>query len=138
MTGTPARRLAMRATFSPCSASGIAQPMITSSISDGSRPGARRSASRDDGGTPSRPAARSAARRWAPCRRPCASRIRLLRRACEILQQILERVADFAGLTVEQMIGAVDFDELLRILQPRVELANGLERNELVVARRGR
>ena len=26
LTGTPARRLAMRATFSPCSASGIAQP----------------------------------------------------------------------------------------------------------------
>ena len=31
--GTPARRLAMRATFRPCSASGIAQPRITSSIS---------------------------------------------------------------------------------------------------------
>ncbi len=44
-TGTPARRLAMRATFSPCSASGIAQPRITSSISAGSTPGARRSAS---------------------------------------------------------------------------------------------
>ena len=26
VTGTPARRLAMRATFMPCSASGIAQP----------------------------------------------------------------------------------------------------------------
>ncbi len=43
-TGTPARRLAIRATFSPCSASGIAQPRITSSISAGSRPVARRSA----------------------------------------------------------------------------------------------
>src|SRR6476659_2625367 len=43
--GTPARRLDMRATFIPCSASGIAQPRITSSISDGSMPGARRSAS---------------------------------------------------------------------------------------------
>ena len=32
-TGTPARRLAMRATFSPCSASGIAHPRITSSTS---------------------------------------------------------------------------------------------------------
>src|SRR5215467_2614799 len=32
-TGSPARRLAMRATFIPCSASGMAQPMITSSIS---------------------------------------------------------------------------------------------------------
>ena len=42
---SPARMLAMRATFRPCSASGIAQPRITSSISAGSRPGARRSAS---------------------------------------------------------------------------------------------
>ncbi len=33
-TGSPARKLATRATFSPCSASGIAQPRITSSISD--------------------------------------------------------------------------------------------------------
>ena len=46
LTGTPARRLAMRATFNPCSASGIAQPMITSSTSAGSTPGARASASR--------------------------------------------------------------------------------------------
>src|SRR4051812_22887605 len=45
LTGTPARRLAMRATFMPCSASGIAQPMITSSISDASTAGARLSAS---------------------------------------------------------------------------------------------
>jgi hypothetical protein len=44
-TGMPARRLAMRATFMPCSASGIAQPRITSSTSDGSIPGARLSAS---------------------------------------------------------------------------------------------
>ena len=44
-TGTPARRLAMRATFMPCSASGIAQPRMTSSISAGSSSGARRSAS---------------------------------------------------------------------------------------------
>ena len=35
VTGMPARRLAMRATFRPCSASGIAQPRITSSISAG-------------------------------------------------------------------------------------------------------
>ena len=32
-TGMPARSDAMRATFMPCSASGMAQPMITSSIS---------------------------------------------------------------------------------------------------------
>ena len=34
-TGMPARRLAMRATFMPCSPSGIAHPMITSSIDGG-------------------------------------------------------------------------------------------------------
>jgi hypothetical protein len=45
-TGIPARRLAMRATLRPCSASGIAHPMMTSLISFGSTPGARRSASR--------------------------------------------------------------------------------------------
>ena len=43
--GTPARRLAMRATFMPCSASGMAQPRMTSSTSPGSMPGARFSAS---------------------------------------------------------------------------------------------
>src|SRR6266576_1964918 len=40
-TGRPARIAAARATFIPCSASGLAQPMITSSISDASRPGTR-------------------------------------------------------------------------------------------------
>ena len=35
--GTPARSDAMRATFIPCSASGMAQPMITSSTSSMSR-----------------------------------------------------------------------------------------------------
>ena len=44
-TGTPARRLAMRATFSPCSASGIAQPMITSSTSVAGKAGTRRNTS---------------------------------------------------------------------------------------------
>src|SRR5687767_19314 len=44
-TGKPARMAAARATFIPCSASGIAQPMITSSISDVSRPGTRSMAS---------------------------------------------------------------------------------------------
>ena len=43
--GMPALRLAIRATFSPCSASGIAQPMITSSTSLKARPGVRRSVS---------------------------------------------------------------------------------------------
>ena len=45
-TGIPARRLAMRATFIPCSASGIAQPRMTSSTVSGSMPSARRNASR--------------------------------------------------------------------------------------------
>jgi hypothetical protein len=40
-TGKPARIAAARATFIPCSASGIAQPMITSSISDVFEPGTR-------------------------------------------------------------------------------------------------
>src|SRR6266403_4808503 len=44
-TGRPARRAAMRATFMPCSPSGMAQPRITSSISLASRPGTRASAS---------------------------------------------------------------------------------------------
>ena len=44
LTGRPARRAAMRATFIPCSASGMAQPRITSSISLRSRWGRRASA----------------------------------------------------------------------------------------------
>ena len=75
-TGTPARRLAMRATFSPCSASGIAQPRITSSISDGVD--ARRTPQRlgDDRGRElvgPRAAQRAVA---APCRQPSGRRKR--------------------------------------------------------------
>ena len=44
-TGRPARMAAARATFMPCSASGIAQPTMTSSTSDFSKPSARLSAS---------------------------------------------------------------------------------------------
>src|SRR5215218_5416818 len=44
-TGKPARIAAARATFIPCSASGIAHPMITSSISEVSKPGTRATAS---------------------------------------------------------------------------------------------
>src|SRR5207244_4435224 len=43
-TGSPARSEAIRATFMPCSASGVAQPMITSSISFLSSWGIRSSA----------------------------------------------------------------------------------------------
>src|SRR5579871_1500351 len=44
VTGSPARKLATRATFIPCSASGIAQPRITSSTSDLSSCGTRHNA----------------------------------------------------------------------------------------------
>src|SRR5882724_7417122 len=44
-TGKPARIAAERAMFMPCSASGIAQPMITSSISAACNPGTRAMAS---------------------------------------------------------------------------------------------
>src|SRR5262249_51023614 len=44
-TGSPARSAAIRATFIPCSPSGIAQPRITSSISFASSPGTRAIAS---------------------------------------------------------------------------------------------
>src|SRR5579884_2491558 len=43
---SPARKVAIRATFIPCSASGIAQPRITSSICAGSSPGVRSTAAR--------------------------------------------------------------------------------------------
>ena len=46
LSGTPAFRAQMRATFIPCSPSGIAQPRITSSIRAGSRFGTRSSAPR--------------------------------------------------------------------------------------------
>src|SRR5580698_6055695 len=44
-TGKPARKAAMRATFMPCSPSGMAQPRMTSSTSLASRPGTRARAS---------------------------------------------------------------------------------------------
>jgi len=44
-TGSPARNAAIRATFMPCSPSGMAQPRITSSISLASSPGTRAIAS---------------------------------------------------------------------------------------------
>src|ERR1700691_6164015 len=45
LTGNPARSEAIRARFIPCSASGVAQPMMTSSMSSGLTPFARASAS---------------------------------------------------------------------------------------------
>ena len=72
-TGRPARIAAARATFIPCSASGIAQPMITSSISDVSRPGTRAEGFLDYSGAhlvrPRRP--QRALRSFANCRANC-------------------------------------------------------------------
>src|SRR5690349_10574925 len=49
-----------------------------------------------------------------------------------VSEQIFDRVGDFADLAVEQMIGRVDDDELLRIRGARVELAYLLQRADLV------
>src|SRR5438132_8148137 len=125
-TGMPARRLAMRATFRPCSASGIAHPRITSSTSAGSTPGARRSASAIA------VAASSSGRvpRSVPLGAlPTAVRTALTMTASciwssPVPKQIFDRLADLAGLPVEHMIRAVDHDHLLRLLAPRVELLN--------------
>src|SRR5688572_2609156 len=131
--GTPARRLAMRATFRPCSASGIAQPRITSSTSFGSSAGARASASLIT------TAAISSGRVWrsAPFGAlPTGVRTALTMNAStmgvEILQKILERLADLGGVPVEQMIRHVDHDELFRFRQRAVELPHVLHRTDLV------
>ena len=47
-------------------------------------------------------------------------------------EQIFERLADFARLPFEQMRGAVDHDEFLRLLELRVERPEILQRTELV------
>ena len=46
LSGSPASSSPIRATFMPCSASGIAQPTITSAMRCGSMPGALASAAR--------------------------------------------------------------------------------------------
>src|SRR4029077_21049678 len=125
-TGTPARRLAMRATFSPCSPSGIAHPRITSSISPASRPGVRRSASAIT------VAASSSGR--VPRSVPFGALPTGVRTAetmtasvMPVSQQILERLGDLEELAVEQVIGGVDDHELLRIRRARVERLHVLE-----------
>src|SRR5438552_3982346 len=147
-TGMPARRLAIRATFRPCSASGIAQPRITSSTSAGLSAGARRSASAiavaasSSGRVPrSAPfgalptAVRTAETITASCISSSRSALHPIganHSAGPITEQIFDRVADLAGLAVEQMIRRVNHDELLRLLAPRIELLNILQRTELV------
>src|SRR4051794_5445705 len=131
VTGRPARRLAMRATFSPCSASGIAQPRITSSIAAASTAGTRASASRMT------VAASSSGRtkRSAPFGAlPAAVRTAETMKASptEVAQQILDRLADFRRVPVEQVIRRVDHDELLRLGQRAVELPHVLDRADVV------
>src|SRR5204862_4348605 len=110
---------------------GIAQPMMTSSISDGSRPGARRSAS------PMTVAASSSGR--VPRSVPFGALPTAVRTAdtitasdIPISQQIFDRVADLEDSTVKQMISPVDDDELLRIECARVELLHFFQRAQLV------
>ena len=125
-TGTPARRLAMRATFSPCSASGIAQPRITSSISSGVDAGRAPQRFADDGGRhlvgPDR--AQGAVRRLADGGAGGGNDYRVVHE--KSVEQVAQRVAHLARLPVEQMVGAIDLDQLLRVLQLRVELAHQL------------
>src|SRR5687767_13398356 len=129
-TGMPARRLAMRATLSPCSASGMAQPRITSSTSFGAMPGARRSASAIT------VAASSSGR--APWSVPFGALPTGVRTAETITasfivpQQILDGVGDLTDLAVEQVIGGVDHYQIFRLPGPVVELADVFERAGLV------
>src|SRR4051812_36158083 len=127
----PARRLAMRATLSPCSASGIAQPRITSSTSAGSRPGTRASASLITAAAISSGRVnRSAPFGALPTGVRTAETMKAS--AMKVPQQILQRLADFGGVPVEEVIGHVDDDELLRLRQFSVELPHVLDRADLV------
>src|SRR5580765_7259137 len=130
-TGMPARRLAIRATFMPCSASGIAHPMMTSSISFASMPGARFSAS------PIATAPSSSGRvprSVPPGALPTAVRAAetMTASTIPILQQILDRLGNLGHLAVEQMVGALDDRELLRLGRSRVERAHLSERADRV------
>src|SRR5579872_7321221 len=127
----PARRLAMRATFRPCSASGIAHPRITSSIWPRSTAGARARAASIAA------AARSSGR--VPRSRPCGARPTAVRAADTITaslipvpEKILDGVGHLAHFAVEEMIGGVDDDQLLRVGALCVEALHVLERTDLV------
>src|SRR5688572_27961669 len=130
-TGIPALRLAMRATLSPCSASGIAQPMMTSSTSDAEAPGARFKASRNTSAASSSGRTSWSAPEGAlPTGVLTAETIRAS--AIEILQQIFDRVTHLRGPAVEHVVGRVDDHELLRLRELAVELAYLFEWNQLV------
>src|SRR5580765_8574082 len=131
VTGIPARRLAILATFMPCSASGIAQPMITSSMSPGSMPGARLSAS----AMATAPSSSGRVPRSVPAGAlPDAvlTAETMTASVIEISQQVLDRVGDLRDLAVEQMVGSVDDDELFRLGGARVEGAHVLQEAQLV------
>src|SRR3954447_9525518 len=118
VTGTPALRLAMRATFSPCSPSGIAHPRMTSSMSAASSPGARLIASpitvdaSSSGLVPRRvpfgalPTAVRTADTITASFMTCPLSI-------PVAQQFLDRVRHLAHHAVEQVIGAVDDHQFL-------------------------
>src|SRR3954469_15891174 len=126
----PARRLAIRATFMPCSASGIAQPMITSSISAASMPGARFSAS----AMATAPSSSGRVPRSVPpgALPDAVLTAETMTASFIIPQQILERVGDLRDLAVEQMIGGVNHDEFLRLRGAGVERAHVLEEADFV------
>src|SRR5262249_18885408 len=60
------------------------------------------------------------------------SRIRYALSAAPIPEQVLDRVTCFKHLAVEQMVGAIDDDKLLRIVRACVELLHVFQRAELV------
>src|SRR4029453_5880613 len=133
----PARRLAMRATFSPCSPSGIAQPRITSSTSAGSTCGTLASAALMTA------AARSSGRGWR--RTPFGALPTGVGTAATMTasgmtgslsgpsgEEIRDRVGDFADVTVEQVIGGVHHDQLARFRERAVEALDGLQRAQVV------
>ncbi len=131
-TGMPARKLAMRATFRPCSASGIAQPRITSSMRARSSPSTRVSAA-------SIAVAASSSGRIT-LRSPFGALPTGVRTAetmtasrMEISKQVLDGLADQTGLAIEQVIGVLDDDQFLGFGKLRVEPANVSDRDQLVV-----
>src|SRR5690242_16392073 len=138
-TGTPARKLAIRATFRPCSASGIAQPRITSSISEGSTPGARLSASamvtaaNSSGRVERRIPFGAFPTAVLTAETITASCIRFYDWLCgPIAQQILDGVRYFTHFTVKQVVRGVDDREFLRFGGTRVKLTHLFQRADLI------
>src|SRR5688572_24496390 len=121
----------MRATLSPCSASGIAQPMMTSSTSDADAPGARFKASRITSAASS-----SGRTSWSAPEGALPTGVltaeTISASAIEILQQIFDRVAHLRGLAVEHVVGRVDDHEFFRLWELAVKSADLLEWNQLV------